>query len=490
LFATHLREYFIPLAKKLFPVLLDVIGCGNKVISGYVNEACEILVEHTHIKTGIPKLCTSIRTSRSKLLRERCASYLLVALNTWDKSEIERFERHIVSALKTGMADASAETRAKTRDCFHAYASKFEESASSLVKYLDSRTQRLLMESASSKPYAGTVRKKKVATRNGNGSNKVRYNSHRDSLEDNDDDDDNESENKGWSYSNARPLKVTVPRDTEVHRSPKYSPIRLNVDSSPKRADILKPSPVYAERIRQFSGGNSDDNSKRNRYGGDLDPPKPRRRSVSAPAFPDDVGTVRFTLGEPVLVSTRFGNYIGAVRYCGRPVDFAEGEWIGVEFEEPVGKNNGSVQGVEYFRCRHNHGLFVRPNQIRPYFETGSSSTSNSSHSKRLAKSPPRTTVTTSTTAKIKDCRSLGQDLLETHRAHIDNVLEALKIEMEELAIFEEQINRCDESGRSLTETSFRSYMTTVSKRLDRRNRLHVSLRDKMARSEKKINML
>ena len=79
---------------------------------------------------------------------------------------------------------------------------------------------------------------------------------------------------------------------------------------------------------------------------------------------------------------------------------------------------------------------------------------------------------------------------METHRAHIDNVLEALKIEMEELAIFEEQINRCDESGRSLTETSFRSYMTTVSKRLDRRNRLHVSLRDKMARSEKKINML
>ena len=185
LFSTHLGEYFKPLARKLFPVLLDVIGCGNKVISGYVNDSCRLLVEHTHIKNGIPKLSNTIRTSRSKLLRERCASYLLVALKTWDESELERFERHIVSALKSGMADASAETRAMTRDCFHAYASKFQDSASLLVKYLDSRTQRLLMES---KPVKGS-----------NG-----YNSHRDSLEDDD------------SWSSSRPLKVRVPKETEV----------------------------------------------------------------------------------------------------------------------------------------------------------------------------------------------------------------------------------------------------------------------------------
>ena len=439
LFSTHLGEYFKPLARKLFPVLLDVIGCGNKVISGYVNDSCRLLVEHTHIKNGIPKLSNTIRTSRSKLLRERCASYLLVALKTWDESELERFERHIVSALKEGMADASAETRAMTRDCFHEYASKFQDSASLLVKYLDSRTQRLLMES---KPAKGS-----------NG-----YTSHRDSLEDD------------HSWSSSRPLKVRVPKETEVHRSPKYSPIRLNEDNSisPKRSDILKPSPVYAERARQFSSS-----PKARTYDASLSPPKPRRRSVSAPAVPEHA---QFTLGEPVLVTTRFGNYIGAVRFCGRPVDFAEGEWIGVEFEEPVGKNNGSVQGVEYFRCRQNHGLFVRPNQIRPYFET-------SMTSKRIAmKAPPK--------VKVKDCRRLGQDLLETHRAHIDNVLEALKIEMEELARFEEQINQCDESGRPLTEASFGSYMTSIEKRLESRRRLHVLLREKLSQSKKKMNLM
>ena len=249
---------------------------------------------------------------------------------------------------------------------------------------------------------------------------------------------------------------------TQVHRSPKYSPIRLNEDNnssiSPKRSDMLKPSPVYAKA--------------RTTYDDALSPPKPRRRSVSAPAVPEHA---QFTLGEPVLVTTRFGNYIGAVRFCGRPVDFADGEWIGVEFDEPVGKNNGSVQGVEYFRCRHNHGLFVRPNQIRPYFET-------SMTSKRIAKTPPKVTV--------KDCRRLGQDLLETHRAHIDNVLEALKIEMEELARFEEQINQCDESGRPLTEVSFGSYMTSIEKRLESRRRLHVLLREKLSQSKRKMSLM
>ena len=127
-----------------------------------------------------------------------------------------------------------------TRDCFHAYASKFQDSASLLVKYLDSRTQRLLMES---KPAKGS-----------NG-----YTSHRDSLEDD------------HSWSSSRPLKVRVPKETEVHRSPKYSPIRLNEDNSisPKRSDMLKPSPC-AERARQFSSSRKPKNKDAS-----LSPPNP-----------------------------------------------------------------------------------------------------------------------------------------------------------------------------------------------------------------------
>lgn len=43
---------------------------------------------------------------------------------------------------------------------------------------------------------------------------------------------------------------------------------------------------------------------------------------------------------------------------------FQPGIWIGVEYDEPLGKNNGTVQGVEYFKCRPNHGAFVRPTKV------------------------------------------------------------------------------------------------------------------------------
>lgn len=49
----------------------------------------------------------------------------------------------------------------------------------------------------------------------------------------------------------------------------------------------------------------------------------------------------------------------GTVRFVGS-TQFAEGEWIGVELLEPEGRNDGSVQGVRYFECKDNFGLFCK----------------------------------------------------------------------------------------------------------------------------------
>lgn len=54
----------------------------------------------------------------------------------------------------------------------------------------------------------------------------------------------------------------------------------------------------------------------------------------------------------------------GIVRYAGT-TSFAPGLWVGVELEEPKGKNDGSVQGKRYFQCLMGHGVFVRPSQVR-----------------------------------------------------------------------------------------------------------------------------
>ena len=45
--------------------------------------------------------------------------------------------------------------------------------------------------------------------------------------------------------------------------------------------------------------------------------------------------------------------------------EFGLGYWVGIELDEPVGKNNGSVQGVDYFQCRDKFGIFLRPDVVK-----------------------------------------------------------------------------------------------------------------------------
>uniref|UniRef100_A0A8R1I1Q1 Dynactin subunit 1 n=1 Tax=Caenorhabditis japonica TaxID=281687 RepID=A0A8R1I1Q1_CAEJA len=56
-------------------------------------------------------------------------------------------------------------------------------------------------------------------------------------------------------------------------------------------------------------------------------------------------------------VKTSSGN--GKVMFCGQ-TKFAEGEWVGVILDTPTGKNNGTVQGEQYFQCEPNYGVFVK----------------------------------------------------------------------------------------------------------------------------------
>ncbi|XP_037072140.1 tubulin-folding cofactor B-like isoform X2 [Pollicipes pollicipes] len=82
-----------------------------------------------------------------------------------------------------------------------------------------------------------------------------------------------------------------------------------------------------------------------------------KQREEEARAATITVGA-RCEVARPGQLATR-----GTVRFCG-PTDFSTGIWVGIQCDEPVGKNDGSVNGRRYFECADKYGLMTRPASV------------------------------------------------------------------------------------------------------------------------------
>ena len=88
------------------------------------------------------------------------------------------------------------------------------------------------------------------------------------------------------------------------------------------------------------------------------------REGEAEPSQEEQQETTTMWIGQRVLVNGKACTIAFLGDDLKRVVGVPAGRWVGVVYDEPVGKNDGTVKGVRLFKCKKNHGHLVRPDKV------------------------------------------------------------------------------------------------------------------------------
>lgn len=95
------------------------------------------------------------------------------------------------------------------------------------------------------------------------------------------------------------------------------------------------------------------------RRGQDVPPPPPKVED------PEHQGDLAAGIQPGQRCSVDPGDRRGEVRFVGKVEGLPMGWWVGVQYDEPLGRNDGSVKGKKIFDCPAGYGAFVRPDKVK-----------------------------------------------------------------------------------------------------------------------------
>ncbi|CCX06459.1 CAP Gly-rich domain-containing protein [Pyronema domesticum] len=98
---------------------------------------------------------------------------------------------------------------------------------------------------------------------------------------------------------------------------------------------------------------------------GRFDPEKDAKEAADLERRWKEVNDLGIEVGKRCRIGGVEAQKRGTVRFVGLVKEIPNGGlWVGVELDEPVGKNDGSIQGVRYFQCKPNFGSFQKPERV------------------------------------------------------------------------------------------------------------------------------
>nr|XP_014288961.1 restin homolog isoform X2 [Halyomorpha halys] len=240
-------------------------------------------------------------------------------------------------------------------------------------------------------------------------------------------------------------------------------------------------------------------------------PPVPRTPPLVSPPSTATNTSSEAKVGDRVIVMSTQGSKIGILRYRGT-TGFAPGEWCGVELDDPLGKNDGSVEGIRYFQCQPKYGLFAPAAKVsrspapdrRPSCQLHHSSVRRTSSRESLSSMTSKASTVTSTASRkpLPRASTLApgtpkatpQELLKSKQEQIEKLLKERELDRSRMVRAAEQTEEAEKQLNLLkaefdlfrveSEKKAEDLLGKIKKLEDEKADLAVQLEDAQFRAE------